>query len=690
MADAKTPDALAHRYRSSLHVTYDPKEIPELAKQIVDGTIADVHLSLFTYWINEKPEHYQEAKKYIRELGVDQAYPISRIKNEYVRKLVQETFDMRPKYEYPESSSEEEEESDSVPGLPTEEQESPSNHAASLRFPNRFIPTFSRAKALLRSKSDAQARRASPAMDPKLQHLRNRQTSSPMRPRSPWLKGGGSPLSLSAKKQAAGSTKSSTTSSSLSTLSSSREYPPDTPDRPAPLNIRSRGPDSGSDSGPLTAIHRSFSTPVRDQTVPHFACSPTVSMDSSVHGRRNTSVGEARPASSVYSNPDEKEEPFDIPKRVSGRITSSTETLRHGDYDDLQPRYELEPHEMSESVSNSPMAPSTYPSSEFAGRGEPDTGSVFGGTGTETSMMNNNGFVENLENQPGADDEHDAERDQMDEDGKDDESQLGYALTNPRSGIRSVISKPAPTPSQRREKGQARRRAQLPVVGVMNGFHRPLPLRTYESEAFMFPTARGQSGATHTRANSLTTSLSRGRRPLDSDMDGMEGMDESKRRVIVKAMENLVLGAGRPSNPLVKNSPDEHSPTTTHVPSRRESTESLDLLVQFPEPPTSTAPTDEDLHTAYKSITEAYMKRSLERTRARGALLSIVDADSISSFEAAWRTVNEQLLVAIYGRNDVALTLADIEFVDRIAKELRDGAGQITGYEWVGALFLQR
>jgi hypothetical protein len=49
--------------------------------------------------------------------------------------------------------------------------------------------------------------------------------------------------------------------------------------------------------------------------------------------------------------------------------------------------------------------------------------------------------------------------------------------------------------------------------------------------------------------------------------------------------------------------------------------------------------------------------------------------------------VNEQLLIAIYGRNDAELTSEDITCVDRIAKELCDGVGQIGGYEWVGALF---
>jgi hypothetical protein len=34
-------------------------------------TIADVHLSLFGYWIKESDGNFREAKKHLRELGVD-------------------------------------------------------------------------------------------------------------------------------------------------------------------------------------------------------------------------------------------------------------------------------------------------------------------------------------------------------------------------------------------------------------------------------------------------------------------------------------------------------------------------------------------------------------------------------------------------------------------------------------------
>jgi len=72
MEEKQKDNRPGHTRDYSFHVTYKPDEIPMLAKEIVDGTIAEVHLSLFTYWIQQKEENYKEAKKYIRELGLDQ------------------------------------------------------------------------------------------------------------------------------------------------------------------------------------------------------------------------------------------------------------------------------------------------------------------------------------------------------------------------------------------------------------------------------------------------------------------------------------------------------------------------------------------------------------------------------------------------------------------------------------------
>jgi hypothetical protein len=66
------PPATAHHQRDpSFYVQYTEEEIAQLAKEVYDGTIADVNLSLLAFWVNEKQKHYEIAKEYIRELGLD-------------------------------------------------------------------------------------------------------------------------------------------------------------------------------------------------------------------------------------------------------------------------------------------------------------------------------------------------------------------------------------------------------------------------------------------------------------------------------------------------------------------------------------------------------------------------------------------------------------------------------------------
>lgn len=57
---------------SSFQVQYTEEEITQLSNEVYDGTIADVSLSLFSFWVNENQKHYEMAMEYIRELGLDQ------------------------------------------------------------------------------------------------------------------------------------------------------------------------------------------------------------------------------------------------------------------------------------------------------------------------------------------------------------------------------------------------------------------------------------------------------------------------------------------------------------------------------------------------------------------------------------------------------------------------------------------
>jgi ABC-type Zn2+ transport system substrate-binding protein/surface adhesin len=60
-----------HQRHESLHVNFTPEDVKRIAGEIRDKTVADVHLSLFGYWIKESDENFKEAKKHLRELGVD-------------------------------------------------------------------------------------------------------------------------------------------------------------------------------------------------------------------------------------------------------------------------------------------------------------------------------------------------------------------------------------------------------------------------------------------------------------------------------------------------------------------------------------------------------------------------------------------------------------------------------------------
>jgi hypothetical protein len=61
-----------HSRGQSLHVNWTLEDVEHMVREIFDETIADVHLSLFGYWIREQPGNYETAKSYIRELSLDQ------------------------------------------------------------------------------------------------------------------------------------------------------------------------------------------------------------------------------------------------------------------------------------------------------------------------------------------------------------------------------------------------------------------------------------------------------------------------------------------------------------------------------------------------------------------------------------------------------------------------------------------
>lgn len=69
----QAPQGSAHHQRDlSSTVNWAWSEFERIATQLYDGTIADIELSLFAYWIIEKEENYRIAKGLVRELALDQ------------------------------------------------------------------------------------------------------------------------------------------------------------------------------------------------------------------------------------------------------------------------------------------------------------------------------------------------------------------------------------------------------------------------------------------------------------------------------------------------------------------------------------------------------------------------------------------------------------------------------------------
>ncbi|KAJ6192973.1 hypothetical protein J3E72DRAFT_407600 [Bipolaris maydis] len=85
-----------HQRCESLHVNFSHDEVRRIAQEIYDETVAEVNLSLFSYWINENSKNYQEASLHIRELRLDHGYNLARIANPHLRTLMQEVFTQRP------------------------------------------------------------------------------------------------------------------------------------------------------------------------------------------------------------------------------------------------------------------------------------------------------------------------------------------------------------------------------------------------------------------------------------------------------------------------------------------------------------------------------------------------------------------------------------------------------------------
>jgi hypothetical protein len=231
--------------------------------------------------------------------------------------------------------------------------------------------------------------------------------------------------------------------------------------------------------------------------------------------------------------------------------------------------------------------------------------------------------------------------------------------TFPSREVSSLPFRPEPfsSNSKRQTAMQTCRERRSPNLAATSHFHRPLPLRSYESDAYLYPTFRAQAQSRQRRPSSVNASPVRGG---GSGTLGRLDEDETTRRV----REDRTVSA----RPHISMAPSE-TPTLTDG----------DLV---PAPPSPIAD-------AFKSVTSAFIGQLLQKTREQGAQLPGVRNKSFSIRDTLWRNANGHLIIAIYGRKDIELSQTDRDFVDKIAKEMREGVVIISGYEWVGEMFLQ-
>ncbi|KAF1914308.1 hypothetical protein BDU57DRAFT_549510 [Ampelomyces quisqualis] len=538
-----------HLRNQSLHVTWAANDIERMAKEISDETIADVHLSLLGYWICERTAHYEMAKRFIRELSLDQGYNVNRIRNESLRNLLISTKGVRPK-----------EAIDKLILLPLAMRE---------------------------------------------QRERTMQGINPKSPVS-------SPI---------------------------RNYPPDTPDRPEPLSVRSRH--TGRSFATPTNAHRSISAPIANTAKLY---TTPVDRNSTIY--ENT-ISHPLLAKTAGSN------------RASNGLADADDVFGIVEDGDARRSNTLTAMHMSNEGTNTPQASSARRSGAHPSHAHHNDSQYHDAFDTMHDYATS-ATTSILESASTADsNQHQSTR---------------YAYTMPYP-IDNTVDNYRGT-AHLRTADLVRRAASMGCRPNRRAgqLHRPLPLRSYESEAHLHPTIGARGASTHARTLSAGN-LIRSNRPAALGVE--RAQDNSNQPGLDRPRDSSTPGE---SESLFE--PTQSSVATT--------------LLNFPVPPmsnpvgllpmhvsrattarssissTNSAPPVGSLAAAIQSISySANMVRNiLHDTRARGEQLPSINWTNMSPFERSWRESNEELLVGIYGRVDTWLSTADVAFVDCVGTEL--------------------
>lgn len=478
------------------------------------------------------------------------------------------------------------------------------------------------------------------------------------------------------------------------------------PDRPAPLSVRSRGSLASKMSPLPNTILRSVSTPIRTQPkedhmpLPH-ARSITMARGDNTLSPASTNVAKDL-ASEVFESIHGRggkhsnlffEELANSDDRHRG--SSDWYAYNNADEDHLRGPFQLDASDVA--------SESSYGTFSSLMRG--DKGRASSGVTYEGGCIGNDSF-DALESYVGSEDEDDCSLLESASVISEQEActQYQFAVQSPISN--TIVAGPAPTSSQRRAAVDARSKSQVPsfVTPAMN-FHRPLPLRSYESEATMFPTAGAQASSGRNRAKSVTSIIASRRHATElMRIPSQPGSSQNSDSPTSIAQEDYERDD---SNTKISEQVDRYGLSVSQrssnastlaafpIPSMDNPVGELPMLISratsspqtLHSTPSQQPVVSTSVGDAYRAITKFHMVATLQRTRNRGKQLQIIEWDKLSSFEQAWRVVNDLLLVTIYGRNDVFLSETDVAYVDCIARDLRGASGQDVPADWIRRIF---
>jgi hypothetical protein len=309
-----------------------------------------------------------------------------------------------------------------------------------------------------------------------------------------------------------------------------------------------------------------------------------------------------------------------------------------------------------------------------------------------------------LESYVGSDDEDERSLLESASTVSEQECQTQYEFANQTYDRTAVETDLTPRTGHHTKTRACRKSHIVSPVSTPINFHRPLPLRNYESEAIMFPTAGAQAKSGRDRSQSVTSVVA-SRRPATETMpqpslpqsnwtqkgcveeDYPDARREDSHTKISEQVEHQGLSSQYSSGastlaafpiPPMNNPVGELPMLISRV------TSSPGNMNEATSHSVATSISHEDI---YRAITTVNMASLLQRTRARGDQLQVIDWSKLSSFERAWREMNEVFISTIYGRKDVVLTDEDVEYVDCVAREVRSCHDDITSSNWIRRIF---